>query len=87
MDVKIKVTSEHIARGITRSNVECPVALAIKDQNIFSVVSVGSSSVCCDTRYTRLPIQVCTFIFDFDNGYPVEPLEFTLCLPEPLKTR
>lgn len=82
----IKVTQEHIDRGIIGDCGECPVALAIREVLPFSSIQVGNNY--CEiidhhsSKIVILPDFVLGWItcFDFSLGVSlgVKPFEFEL---------
>lgn len=86
MIVIVKVTKNHIRTGIACSTAFCPIALAIHEMVRNSVhVSVIPECVSLTlyVRYTiDLPIQCSRFIKDFDYHKFVDPITFTLDIPE-----
>lgn len=85
----IKVTQQHIERGIAVNCRECPIALAVRDAipNIYNtVVSVSITIYSPDHHllgvYT-LTDEAMNFISEFDKGaLVVEPFEFIAKLKE-----
>lgn len=84
----INVTQEHISKGVPKSRLECPVALAILGcvPNI-NRVSVWGSQIDLvlelDSSHQKIfyisaPYVVSNFVFDFDNSISVQPFSFEL---------
>lgn len=77
----IRVTKQHIAKGLAHKCTSCPIALAMTDAGL-SDVSVGSY----DATYFRdgcffrvqFPIAISNRIEQFDLGYEIEPFSFEL---------
>jgi len=79
--MKIRVTSEDIAKGQRCNARFCPVALALqRTTNNPNIVAIGNWGY--DTRKLSsqfdLPMKVMRFIDAFDSGNPVEPFEFEM---------
>jgi hypothetical protein len=73
---RVSVTREHIAGAIPCSPTGCPIARAIgPGYKIRSTVIRRESD---DSVYAALPLAARDFVEAFDNGLPVEPIEFTL---------
>ncbi len=83
--MNIHVTRRHIARGIPRLCLACPVALAI-DEAFPQAWRVSVQRLEVHIHFTdsyhratyRLPLRVQAFIADFDNGDNVKPFSFNL---------
>lgn len=79
MMIHVKVTQEHIDKGIPSDLCNCPIALAMKDN--FTFVEINGNVRCAknETIYRGLlgPITL-KFIKDFDNGREVKPFEFDI---------
>lgn len=75
--ITINVTEEHIAKGKRRNCRSCPIALAIKQKFNCEDVEVGYVMFIKNYKFDN-PTKVDTFIFDFDNGFPVKPFNFDL---------
>lgn len=82
--MKIKVTQEHIDKGVTLDNCLCPVALACKDAGLeqprvdaFTVYVLGKHPY-----LYSLPRTARIFIANFDDHEPVHPFEFEIEVPE-----
>jgi hypothetical protein len=82
--MKIKVTQDHIDRGVRRKPEFCPVALACKDAG-FHHASVGLGSIELmkgdgPEIYVDTPDEINDFICAFDSSKPVAPFEVDLPL-------
>lgn len=85
----VSVTETDITDGVRANCVFCPIARAIQRQ-----LAAGCEAITgyrhltvlgpAEPDYTRLtlPDRVTTWITRFDAGEPVEPLTFTLPVPE-----
>lgn len=85
--VTVKVTEEHIARGIRRHPTGCPVAQAIVQATGKTCAVSGTTIVFYSTFFNRefdvvAPDSVASFVYAFDHEAPVLPLKFQLELPE-----
>ena len=71
--MKVKVTQEHINKGLKGSSCYCPIALAIGPNCVvqYSHITIGNKEY-------RTPQAVFEFLHAFDNGLPVKPFEFEL---------
>ncbi len=82
MNLRIRVTANDIKKGCRRQNGNCPIARAVKRNKGVYSVSVGVTDVSYfvnDTyHFAPLPPMARLFIREFDDGCPVEPIEFTL---------
>lgn len=84
MKLSIKVTQEHIDRGIRHEATMCPLAHAIKDhyhqKGEHVEVAVGDSQIALIIDGTTLNAEPSyaqqLFIYWFDDGYPVKPEKF-----------
>jgi hypothetical protein len=82
--VKIKVTQEHIDKGIRCSPYSCPIALAVEDYDSSIKFSVGVSKINIygdvsePCKQYRLPEEAREFVDKFDHDFIVEPFEFEL---------
>ena len=83
-ELTIKITQDHIDRGLRRISDQCPIALAIKDHfgpNCTwscagrAWISVGMRTQLGPILYT-LTIQLQQFMDDFDAGREVSPGRF-----------
>jgi len=87
--MKIKVTSEHISKGVCGDEKNCAIALAV-----IEALNLDPSSVAVDTDGIRFydgeeffclrktPEYVADFIDQFDADLPVGPIEFELEPPD-----
>ena len=79
--MQITVTQENIHNGIRESQEHCAIALAIRDTFRFSKpeIEVGDDYAQIDNTLYDLPIEVISFIQEFDDGgYYFEPFTFEL---------
>lgn len=78
----IKVTQEHIDKGLRAVPNSCPIALAILDTCQCGFISVGVNNCVFDvdnhSKSVYLPLMAILFIRLFDSHQPVEPFEFEL---------
>jgi hypothetical protein len=75
----IKVTRDHIMRGVRVSVSGCPIGLAIQETTGFTYeVSHCHAHRSGDITVVRLPPSAKRFISDFDGGWEVSPFEFEL---------
>ena len=84
----IRVTGEHIAKGIRNDVYSCPIALALKEQlggepcAAYDRIYLGST----ESRLARrgklfqwhMPRSGRRFMHRFDSGKPVKPFNFIL---------
>lgn len=70
--VTVRVTEEHILKGIKRNAGKCPIKLALIDAGLEDV------KFCCasPTHNSGFPREVADFISDFDSDLPVAPFSF-----------
>jgi hypothetical protein len=77
LNLKLKVTQDHINRGVRNNCWHCPIALAFKELGLST--TVGRTEVCyedIDSFYTLpLPAEATQFTFNFDAGFAVQPFE------------
>src|SRR6185436_6632606 len=79
--MKITVTKNDIRRGIMNSSTSCPVALAVKRATKDSTATVGWAFIHIRHGITfdwELRGEVLKLVREFDKGYRVRPLSFTL---------
>jgi hypothetical protein len=86
--VIVKVTREDIAKGMPSTPRKCPIALAMmRELGILRQFSYRYVTVTGEVAESKLgqserlrtwlmPLPAQQFQTDFDNGLPVEPLEF-----------
>lgn len=77
----IRVTQEHINKGVRGSCRNCPVALAMEDAGIYKPrVGIDLSGTINDEKYRWfLPKEVARFMHEFDNLTMNEaPFEFEI---------
>jgi hypothetical protein len=83
--MRIRVTEDHIRKGIAGYCSVCPLALACEDAGLVRpmvrvvVVRFGPDE---NRQSIRLPAVAKKFIRNFDRGYVVHPFEFDLKVPE-----
>lgn len=76
--MRIKITQDHIDKGLKRDCHSCPIAWAITEVRHQSYVQVGTNDVRIDAQVYQLPAKVSRFISNFDDGQPVKPFAFNL---------
>lgn len=76
--IEISVTAEDIKKGERCSLHTCPVALALARAQKKKSAWVDGVGTLIGERYIRLPLEVQTFILQFDKRVSVEPLKFQL---------
>jgi hypothetical protein len=78
--MKIKVTKSDIKNGEREHCAKCPVALAIKRtfKSRKQRVYVDPWKITIGKKTYITPLDVATFVLDFDCGIEVEPFTFTL---------
>ena len=79
MVVRVKVTQDHIARGLRNNSSLCTIALALEEATGHAaIVSLYSAFLLPATplKIFRLPDEVSIFIHRFDVGFSVQPFEF-----------
>lgn len=78
----ISVKSHHIKEGRKGSPLNCPIALALKEQEIFSDPVVGKDEIHLVRGITfvtyRMPRSAKRFIKKFDASKKVNPFNFVL---------
>jgi hypothetical protein len=78
----VKVTENHIKKGVRKKADRCPIALALKDKGFWDVsvngllVSAVTPSGKIVKKVTSLPMD--NFIHNFDSGNPVKPISFRM---------
>lgn len=77
----ISVTYADLYRGNKNDASSCPVALAVT-RVIGKPVKVRSSTVVVDGGTYPLPKSVQELICNFDDGVPVEPIQFSLTIED-----
>ena len=81
--IGVIVRQRHIDRGRCRSPKSCPIALAMKEQLGTDKVKVYADGVFVDEQKYWIPFRARRFIYDFDTGFPVDPLAFLMdAVPE-----
>lgn len=81
MEINVTVTQEDIDNGAMKSCNNCPVALALKRTLQTDVEVRDKIYILDDTeklKKIKVPLEVSLFIENFDEGYEVKPLTFTL---------
>lgn len=76
--MKIKVTQEHIDKGVVSNCNRCPVALAVQEALANDSATVGSSFIHTGIKSIEMPEEVYNFVHDFDAFLSVKPFEFEL---------
>ena len=77
-DIRIKITKEHIRKGVRGSACECPIALALKETLITNNVHVDMDGMRVNHVSYALDKKDRKFIERFDAGMPVRPYDFDL---------
>jgi hypothetical protein len=75
--MKIQVTHEDIALGVRFCAFSCPVALALEKATGLAWL-VGTRTAGTEDWATALPEWLSFWIYDFDMGHPVGPIEFEI---------
>lgn len=82
---KVKVTAEHIKKGLKEDPCNCPIALALKDAGYKEVLVRGSEIEFDSTNGYAICIAAGTridlFIDDFDSGTKVKPMTISMPIP------
>lgn len=85
--IHIRVTEEHIARGIPGSVYACPIAVAIQDTLGRESSPVVDNRIRfyidgrqCVTKDYVLPKPFAKFVRRFDHRLPVKPFGFTVTI-------
>ena len=82
--MRINVTQQHIDKGIARSFINCPVALAIKEHTEFRILVWDfvelwdDRSGCRLVTNAKLPERIIDWINDFDRRRKMQPITFEL---------
>jgi len=78
--MKVKVTQNHISKGVPGSRCLCPIALALKDMGCNYVNVSYVTEYIKDGKFTRtfVPRLALDFMIAFDANGVVEPLEFEI---------
>lgn len=76
--VAVEVTQEVIGRSVSRSPLECPVAIALSRATgkVWCVQHRDTATLLFGGRFVRLPPQAQEFIGAFDHELPVQPISF-----------
>lgn len=76
----IRVTQEHIKRGKQFSPLACPIALAAEEIGLKNVAvdpdHLHYGPYTKERKHLPLPGVASCFIYNFDSGYPISPIEF-----------
>lgn len=84
--MKIKVAQHHIDLGERYRGEFCPVARAMADAGLSEPVVDGEFCWWNDYgKQAALPEDAVRFVAHFDDGLPVEPLEFEIEEMEPVQ--
>lgn len=78
----IRVTQDDIYNGVPRAIDNCAVARAIRRDTGDPNAEVGIVFCEVNGHDVNVPRFVSDFITRFDDGYPVEPFEFDIHVPE-----
>lgn len=78
--MNFKLTQKHIDNGEPSEPACCPVYHAVQERTEQEVL-VGDDYIRIGGKDILLPYEVQEFIYEFDNGRPVEPIEFELEIP------
>ncbi len=78
LEVHIKVTREHIDKGIAVNCQKCPVALAVQEAFPKAWIHVGADVVSMGPITYNLPHHITKWIDEFDQGIPMIPTSFKL---------
>jgi len=91
--ITVRVTQEHIDRGIPYDSCACPIAISLHEMAENGKLGLHAWSWIVDQGYvffshihdvnnaSRLPNIADEFISAFDSGRPVNPIEFELEVP------
>ena len=95
--INVNVKANHIADGRPGHPCRCPVALALSDlvNNEHIVAVTQGLIIVSQKRYDRLdgladayvqstPVHVLDFIWHYDQGIEVDPIEFDIDIPKRL---
>lgn len=75
--MKIVVTQDDIDNGRRESPTHCPIALAARRQFPHRyVLATADHLLVGGLTYYWLPPVAVSFVDDFDEGYPVQPISF-----------
>lgn len=78
----VRVSEQHIKCGQRKSCKYCPIALAFEEQipRAIDILVMNFYRFCVDDIfYTgELPLKAKAFIFNFDNEFFVQPIEFEI---------
>lgn len=76
--MKIKVTAEHIRRGLRGISFSCPISLALEDAGIEELFVGKTVLFSFNKKEIPLSKEAQKFVYDFDNNLPIKPFEFEL---------
>ena len=79
--MQVTVEQRHIDAGVKHSACSCPIALAIREQTeCFSMYDVAVDDVFASVqgRSYKFPQEATSFILNFDEGFDVNPLTFSM---------
>lgn len=76
--MKIKVTEDDIKQGSRTSSISCPVALSIQRTLKLDRIKVLETEALIGGAIVQLPTIAQTFIYNYDHGFSVEPIEFDI---------
>lgn len=91
MQLNVSVTQSHIARGQRRNAIDCPVALAIKEQlnedvrvNVSTEFIIITRPDADDSVYVHTPEPVAQAVHAIDSGWAkyVKPFKFTFTIAD-----
>lgn len=76
--LNVYVGKRHIEHGKRANCDSCPIALALMEKNIWSSVSVSTTTAYFPNSCGYLPPAAKKFISNFDSGHPVKPFSFRI---------
>jgi hypothetical protein len=82
--VTIEVTASDIFQGRPSEAFECPVAIAAARALGKTAGLTTTSMLVGGDQFITVPPQVTEWITRFDTGQPVEPITFTVNVPDTL---
>ena len=74
--MKVRVTEDHIKRGIPGLGEQCPIALALRDCGWRAAIVTDRHWWPHPAKWIPLTADALRFVRDFDRKDPVEPFEF-----------
>jgi hypothetical protein len=80
VELTVKVTEHHIARGIREDSRLCPVALALIQALGHKEVMVGLHAIWVNDQIYNLDADTIKYIKDFDKGFKTSPTTLEFCL-------